>query len=206
MSTSPRFLIVDDDAALASAVASQLRAEFACTIASSIREARAALKTDEPYCGFIIDLRLPDGDGLDVLKLARKRNPNAPAVLLTGSIEVPVINETYDLGASFVAKPLGLRALARILEEAHACAHGLDLRTQRRVADAVAHYDLSTGERDVLIAKIAAIPREVFVAEREISLNTYKSKVRTLIRKLNVESLEDARRLLTGADALAPKR
>lgn len=201
---TPRFLVVDDDVALAHAVARQLRASFPCTVAHSIREARDALRAEEAYCGFILDLRLPDGDGLDLLKLARKRHPNAPAVLLTGSIEVPVINETYDLGASFVAKPLGARALVRFLEEANACAHGFDLRTQRRIADAVLRFDLSSGERDLLVSKVAAIPREVFVAERQITMNTYKTKVRTLIRKMNVESLEDARRLVTGGELLKP--
>lgn len=186
-------------------MARKLRDHRPCTVAHSIRDARAALRAEPAFCGFIIDLRLPDGDGLDVLRVAREKHPNAPAVLLTGTIEAPVINETYDLGASFVAKPVSARALERFVEEANACAHGLDLRTQRRVADAVTRYGLSPAERDLLVSKLAAIPRELYMAEREITLNTYKSRVRTLIRKLGVESLEDARRLVIGADALPEK-
>lgn len=201
-----RFLVVEDDQALAAAMARRLHDVFPCTVAHSIRDARKALKSEPSFCGFIIDLRLPDGDGLEVLRTARKRHPNAPAVLLTGTIEVPVINETYDLGASFVAKPLGSKALERFVEEANACAHGLDPRTQRRVADAVLQYALSPGERDLLISKLAAIPREVYLAERDISLNTYKSRVRTLITKLGVESLEDARRVLLGAEVVSARR
>lgn len=201
-----RFLLVEDDPALAVAVARRLSAFYPCTVAHSVREARAALKTDGGFCGFIIDLVLPDGSGLEVLKTARTRYPNAPAVLLTGTIEAPVINETYDLGASFIAKPLGARALERFVEESHGCAHGLDPRTQRRVADAVAQFELSPGERDLLVAKVAAIPREVYLAERQITLNTYKSAVRTLIRKMGVESLEDARRALIGADSVESVR
>jgi DNA-binding NarL/FixJ family response regulator len=186
---SPRFLVVDDDGVLAEWVARKLRRFFPCTVVGTVREARDALDREGDFCGFVIDFRLPDGDGLAVLREVRKRYPNAPAVLLTGSVEVPLINQTYGLGASFLAKPIGARALDRFIEEATACAGGLDARMQRRLADIVSEYGLSAGERDVLIAKLAAVPREVFIAERAISLNTYKSQVRTLLRKLDAESL-----------------
>lgn len=204
--SGPRFLLVEDDPSLATAVARKLGRLFPCTVAGSICEARIALTTEPGFCGFIIDLRLPDGSGLDILREARRRHVHAPAVLLTATIEGAVINETYDLGASFVAKPIGPKALERFVEEANACAQGLDLRTQRRIADAVAQFALSAGERDVLVAKLAAVPREVFITDRSVSLNTYKTQVRTLIGKLGVESLEDARRLLLGGELTAPPR
>ena len=54
-----------------------------CPPAASITSAALAR---ESYALLLVDLRLPDGDGLDLLPEARERDPHAVAVVLTGWI------------------------------------------------------------------------------------------------------------------------
>ena len=56
---------------------------------------------------------------------------------------------------------------------------------------------------NVLLAKLAAISSDEYMAARDITLNTYKSQVRTLLRKLGADSLEAARRIVFTGDGRA---
>ncbi len=78
-----RLLLVEDDPLLADGLASQLaKAGFSVDVTHSAKEA-TALGLQEDYRAAVLDLGLPDGNGLDVLRKWRTSNANFPVLILT---------------------------------------------------------------------------------------------------------------------------
>jgi DNA-binding NarL/FixJ family response regulator len=202
MTTAPGvFFLLDDDPTVTRALSRVLAQARECIGASDVSSATAKLTASRRrISGFVIDLKLPDGSGLDFLRIARKLAPHAPALILTGELEADAVNEAYRLGASCLLKPMGRGELARFVVEALAGEAGIDPVLRARVAHASANYRLTGPEADLLVAYLAGLSAEEVQAKRGITHNTYKTQVRTLLRKLDADSLEDARkRLLTSA-------
>jgi DNA-binding response OmpR family regulator len=107
-----RVLIVEDERAIAEPLAEGLRREgFDVEWAASGGEALAAAESDV----VLLDLRLPDMDGLDVCRRLRERS-DVPIVVVTARGEEADRVVGLELGADdYVVKPFGLRELiARI--------------------------------------------------------------------------------------------
>jgi len=101
-----RVLVVEDDASLADALCDQLE-EFGCmtTHAGSVREARGALEEGD-FEVALLDLHLPDGSGIDVLKQVVEDRLLLEAVVLTGYAEVSTAIQAIKLGAyDYLSKP-----------------------------------------------------------------------------------------------------
>ncbi|MGA2384642.1 MAG: sigma 54-interacting transcriptional regulator [Gemmatimonadales bacterium] len=110
-----RLLIVEDDPLLLSVLAERLRREgLEVTAAATLAEARKALDAAEPDVG-LLDLRLPDGEGLSLL---REQAPKSEAVwvVMTAHATVSSAVEALKLGAKdYLEKPFTLdRAVATI--------------------------------------------------------------------------------------------
>jgi DNA-binding NtrC family response regulator len=102
-------LIVDDEETLARNIASFLAlAGFETHLAASVAQALAAHEKFQPDVT-LLDLRLPDGDGLDVLKAIRERVPDHPVIMMTAFGDVETAVEAMKAGAhDFLRKPLSL--------------------------------------------------------------------------------------------------
>src|SRR5690348_3365571 len=107
-----RILLVEDEDAIADPLADGLRREgFSIDRASTGAEALAAAEPDL----VLLDLRLPDVDGLDVCRSIRARS-SVPIIVVTARGEETDRVVGLELGADdYVVKPFGLRELvARI--------------------------------------------------------------------------------------------
>lgn len=188
------FLLVDDDEFVTKALARHLSSTRPCVTASTCAAAREALSVHpRPFSGFIIDLRLPDGSGLELLAAARRRAGEAPAVILTGELDPVVVNAAYRLGGACLLKPAGPDELSRFTTEAVAAELGIDAVLRARVAQFAADHRVTTPEMEILLAKVAGLTADELIERRGITRNTYKTQVRTLLDRLGVDSLEDAR-------------
>jgi DNA-binding response OmpR family regulator len=141
-----RILIVEDEERIASFVEKGLRSNgFATTVAEDGSSALSLLRTAE-FDLVVLDLGLPDVDGMEVLRELRSRGNRAPVVILTARDAAPDVVAGLDEGADdYVTKPfrfdeLLARVRARLRAEPVAeetvlragdCA--LDLRTRRVV-------------------------------------------------------------------------
>jgi DNA-binding response OmpR family regulator len=107
-----RVLVVEDETSIAEPLAEGLRREgFVVSVAGTGAEALAAAETDV----VLLDLRLPDVDGLDVCRQLRRRS-DVPIIVVTARGEEADRVVGLELGADdYVVKPFGLRELiARI--------------------------------------------------------------------------------------------
>ncbi len=119
MRSQPTVLVVDDDLELRQLVAEALEQHgFAVAQAGDVADALARLE-GYAYDGLVIDLRLPDGDGMDVLGSALARYPEIVSVVMTGAGGVSDAVQAIKRGAvDFLMKPFQLSRLAVLLREA----------------------------------------------------------------------------------------
>ena len=106
-----RALIVDDEPLIRWSLAETLRSDDldvdqAADAAGALRAVRTA---DAPYDVVVLDIRLPDGDGIDVLRQLRALTPEARVIMMSAHAPVEVFERALRLGAfGVVAKPFPL--------------------------------------------------------------------------------------------------
>ncbi len=107
-----KVLIIEDEKTLAYEIEAFLKKAFyVCDLAYSAKQGLEKLEYN-PYDFILLDLGLPDKDGLEVLQLAKKHNPDAAYIILTarGNIEDRI--KGLDLGADdYLSKPFSLLEL-----------------------------------------------------------------------------------------------
>jgi DNA-binding response OmpR family regulator len=143
-----RILIVEDETRLASFLEKGLRANGYSTKVAPDGESARRLADDAEFDLVILDLGLPDIDGLTVLRELRDRGVGLPVVILTARDELSDKVEGLDAGGDdYVTKPFGLEELlARVRVRLRSDAEreptvlevgrvALDLRTRRATVD-----------------------------------------------------------------------
>lgn len=102
----PSLLIVDDDGPFVRRLARAMEARgFAVEIAESVAEGRARAAARPPKHA-VIDLRLGDGNGLDVIETIRARRDDTRIIILTGYGNIATAVTAVKLGAiDYLAKP-----------------------------------------------------------------------------------------------------
>ena len=116
---SPRVLLVDDDPAVRFGFSAQLRRQgFHVIEADSCESATRTFGTELPDI-VITDLRLPDGDGLDVLARIHAIDPNVPLFVVTGYGSIDLAVRAVKEGAeNFLTKPVDIPLLGRCIQSA----------------------------------------------------------------------------------------
>ena len=99
-------LVVDDDKVFCDRLARAMSSRgFAARTAGSVAEALAAIETAPPAFA-VIDLRLGDGSGLDVMRALTSRRQDARGIILTGYGAIATAVMAVKLGAfDYLAKP-----------------------------------------------------------------------------------------------------
>src|SRR5512133_2710420 len=107
-----RILMIDDDNRLAGMVSDYLGgAGFRLTVAGTGREGEALLKR-ESFDAVILDLMLPDADGLDLCRRLRAASADVPILMLTARGEPMDRVVGLEVGADdYLAKPFEPREL-----------------------------------------------------------------------------------------------
>jgi DNA-binding response OmpR family regulator len=217
-----RILIAEDDALISSFIDKGLRASgFSTLIAADGEEAEQYGMTDE-FDLIILDMGLPERDGLQVLKALRARGKQMPILILTGRPERDVVT-CLDAGADdYMRKPFRFEELlARVRtrlrdrgsHESSAITVGqvhLDLRTRRVTIDERV-VDLTAREFS-LLETLLRHPDQVLSREQLLSQvwgyffdptsNLVNVYVNALRRKLGADVIETVR----GAGYRLPKR
>ncbi len=114
----PEILIIDDEWAVSRAIAARLEASgFTTRVAAGGEEGLAAVEAAHPDA-VVLDLRMPDIDGLEVLRRLRSdpRHAQVPVIMVTANVQDSVRGEAMALGAkAFFGKPYDQQALVAAL-------------------------------------------------------------------------------------------
>jgi len=181
-----RFLVVEDHAPLAEALASAAACLGLIHVAKTVASGVALLAERRDWAAFVVDVVLPDGNGLDVLAEARDMDLDAPALVLTALHDPATINRACALRSRFLVKPADPLSILSFLSEATtriAGNAGVDAREWGR------RYGLTQTELAILAAAATGSPRDQVAFERGISTRTMKKHVNNLLRKTGDESL-----------------
>jgi two-component system KDP operon response regulator KdpE len=108
MPTEMRILVVEDDASLRRSLAATLKAAgYRGLEAATLAEATRALAHHKPHL-ILLDLGLPDGDGVDFIA-ALRREATTPVVVLSARGAEAMKVAALDAGADdYVTKPFGV--------------------------------------------------------------------------------------------------
>lgn len=219
-----RLLIIEDNQRLCQAVTESLRAQgFAVDTATSATDGLKIWRAAD-YDAAVLDLMLPDGNGLDALKEMRDRGNMTPVLILTalGSIEDRV--RGLDGGADdYLVKPFAMQELIarlRAMLRRPGAALGrmltlgsVKLDTSARIATvAETPLDLTRSELIVLEALLRhqgrVISKErlaecLYDFEQERSANSVETHVHRLRKKLAAAGADVSLRTLRGLGYLA---
>jgi len=119
--TSPySVLVVDDEPSIGKLLKKELSSPArAVAAAESAHQAREMLRRNT-YEVVVLDLRLPDADGLDVLVEIRQHSPDVEVIIITGHGNIDSAVEAMKLGAyDYITKPFNLEELELIVERAY---------------------------------------------------------------------------------------
>jgi two-component system, NtrC family, nitrogen regulation response regulator NtrX len=128
---SARILVVDDEANIRALIDEILSEEgYDVTTAADAKQARAARKDNE-YDLILLDIWMPDTDGISLLKEWSENGAAGAVVMMSGHGTVDTAVEATRLGAvDFIEKPVSLAKLLRTVEKALAARRS---KEQRRV-------------------------------------------------------------------------
>jgi DNA-binding response OmpR family regulator len=107
-----KVLVIEDTVKLAAAIAEAMsRAQFNCDIASNLHEAQTKVEGAD-YDLMLLDLSLPDGDGLDFLRKLRADSIRTPVIVLTARGGLNDRISGLDDGADdYLVKPFELNEM-----------------------------------------------------------------------------------------------
>ena len=110
--TGEQILVVDDDQAIRWSLKEALQSwGFASIEAASVADALAQFNADLP-AAVLLDIDLPDGSGLDVLREIKRDHPEAIVIMITGNVQVDNTISALRGGAyDFIGKPINLEEL-----------------------------------------------------------------------------------------------
>jgi PAS domain S-box-containing protein len=119
MKAQQRILLVEDDASMRSSLTMILsRKGYHIETASSGTEASEMVKKSNYHLG-ILDIKLPDMDGIELLGVLKEINPDMVVIMVTGYASIETAVRALNAGASaYITKPVNLDEVLAIIREA----------------------------------------------------------------------------------------
>ena len=120
-----RLLLVDDEAAFVAILAKRLsKRDMAVTTACCGTDAIQALRRHD-FDVAVLDLKMEEMDGIEILKIFKKLDPKMEVIMLTGHGSEQAAREGIEYGAyDYLTKPCELEDLMKKIKEAYKARHG----------------------------------------------------------------------------------
>ena len=192
--------VVDDDEAIRQSVGFLLRkAGYAVETYAAGTVFLKSVSRQTPGC-LLLDVRMPEIDGLEVQERLAQQGIAMPVVMLTGHGDVTLAVRAIKAGAiEFLEKPFERAALLAAIEAAldHAARAG---RGQLAAVDATTRLAaLTTREGEVLSGMVTGQPNKLIAYDLGIATRTVEVHRARLMEKLSARSLSDVLRIAFAA-------
>jgi two-component system, OmpR family, response regulator QseB len=209
-----RLLLLEDDLQLGKALQESLqKTEFSVVWVRFIEDARQQLSEVE-YSIALLDIALPDGDGLDLLAWIREQNMQLPVIMLTARIGVDDRVNGLNAGADdYLPKPFAIPELIARIRAASRRSSGFsqsvwrigDLAiepSKRRATIANSELELSQREFDLLVhlARNAGqcmtrqtLEQAIYLRPNDLESNALEVHIHNLRKKLGAQRIKTIR-------------
>ncbi len=198
-----RILLVEDHASFRQTLAFVFDRESEFEVvaqAGSLAEARQVIDGLEVDLG-VMDLSLPDGEGVELIKDLRATNPQFAALVLTASLDRAEHARAVESGAAGILhKSAGVE---EIMEATRRLAEGETLLSQEELIDLLrlagqsreeerearaSIEQITPREREVLQALAEGLSNKEIAAKLHVSVDTERTHMMNILNKLNVHS------------------
>lgn len=210
-------LIVDDHRLFADVVASafeQMGARIVGPVGNAA-DAIVAVATERPDV-VLLDLSLPDGHGIDAGRTIVDSHPDAVVLALSASTDPRAVTEAMNAGfRGFVPKDAPLSTVVEAIQTALGgrsvvIASGRTKPTSTSTRGGVSAALLASGltirEREVLELLVAGLGSRAIAEKLQISMNTVRTHVQSVLTKLQVHSRLEAAAFAVRHELVDPGR
>lgn len=189
---TPFVFVVDDDISVRESLEALIRfAGWHPQTFASAQEFLSRPRVFVPSC-LVLDVTLPDLNGLDLQKRIATDRIDMPIIFITGHGDVPMTVRAMKAGAvEFFTKPYGDEVLLSAIRQAIECSHATLRREgeMRSIRDSYAL--LSRRERQVMALVVRGLLNKRIGGELGISEITVKAHRGNMMRKMRADSLPD---------------
>jgi DNA-binding NarL/FixJ family response regulator len=141
----------------------------------------------------LVDLRLPDMSGFDLIKKIKDKSPNARIIVLSSHEGDVDIQRALEAGAQgYVVKGIVRGELFEIIRSVHAGKRRLPAAVAQKLAEHMADEAVSPRELEVLSLMAAGKRNKEIAGELSIAEDTVKMHVRNILSKLHVNDRTEA--------------
>jgi DNA-binding NarL/FixJ family response regulator len=200
--SAEQLLVVEDSVPFRAMLAMLLSSRYRVDAVGTARTALSHARAHHPVCA-IVDLGLPDGDGIELVRALRTLRAELPILVLTIEDGRDRVLDALGAGASgYVTKDRVVVELHDAIEAARSGGTPLSARVATHVVDALRATSppapprvavlLTESERRVLHELARGLTYDDIGVVLEISINTVRSRVRSLYEKLDVVSRTEA--------------
>jgi two-component system response regulator FixJ len=203
MSARGKVYVIDDDEAMRDSLDFLLgAADFDVTLFESARHFLNAVSSIDFGC-VVTDVRMPEIDGIELLKRLKADRSALPVVIMTGHGDVPLAVEAMKLGAAdFLEKPFEDDRLIGMIDAALRQAES-SVQSEAATLDIAARIaSLSPRERQVMDGLVEGLSNKQIAKEYEISPRTIEVYRANVMTKMQATSLSELVRLAMRAGAL----
>ncbi len=205
MKREPIIYIVDDDDAVRDSLELLLESE-----GKTVRSFAAGLtfleRADLERQGCVLlDVRMPDINGLDLQERLAGTGTRLPVIIMTGHGDVPMAVRAMKAGAvDFIQKPFTDQQMLDSIERALTLGErlGQEQAEAKRAGERIA--GLTPREREVMESLVAGHPNKVIAYELDISPRTVEIHRARVMEKMQVRSLSELVRLALAAGISPP--
>ncbi|MEE4638234.1 MAG: response regulator [Wenzhouxiangella sp.] len=194
--SQPQVYLVDDDPDVRAAVGLLLRTEnFQVCTFENARGLLDAVDEQTPGCA-VLDVRLPDMDGLKLQREMRRRGIRMPIIFITGHGDIPMAVRAVNDGAlDFLEKPFRDDSLIEavrhglVTDEDQRAGAAEMMKVEQRLAT------LTPRERQVLEGLLDGKPNKLIAWDLEVSVRTVEIHRSNLMQKMGAKSASHLARL-----------
>ena len=193
MKTPIRILLADDHPPLRAGLAAILNGQPDFTVVAEAGSGFEAMAFAEPVDVYILDLRMPDGDGIATIKGLIARDPSSRVLVLTTYDNEEDIFQALEAGArGYLLKDTTKEELIEAVRQVHLGERYLPQAVAARLADRLIRPSLTPRELDVLRLVSRGRSNKEMASAMFVSEETVKTHMKALFQKLGVHDRAEA--------------
>jgi two-component system, NarL family, response regulator len=188
-----RVFLADDHPPLRAGLAAILNSQPDIKVVGEAGTGRETLESEALADVYVVDIRMPEGDGIHVIQQLMKRDPASKVLVLTTFDNEEDVFRALEAGArGYLLKDTTTEELVSALRQVHAGERYLPHSIATRLADRLVRPTLTPRELDVLRLVAKGRTNKELAAAMFVSEETVKTHMKALFLKLGVHDRAEA--------------